>query len=866
MLDIIVSHQLTDFDGLGAMVAARKIYPAAKAVFVGRIHRLVKDFLVLYRDEIEVFKLKEIDLSKVDRVIIVDTYKIERLGDLKDKIDWSRCETVVYDHHPHDKLDWVTLDLSQEVGSATTILINKIIAESRELNPLEATICALAIYADTGNLTHMNTTAADARAVAYLLDEGANLKIINDFTKKPLNSKQEKLLEELLDNKNLIKIDGIEIALFATSYAKYIGGINRVTEKLKELYHLPSLFVVVKMGKKIEVIGRSSDEAVNIGSICKELGGGGHAGAGAASLEGELSSVIKRLKKIVNNRVQPVKSIREIMSSPVRTVLPDTSISEVEEIMKKYGHNGVVVYDGKVKGIFSRRDIDKVKQHNLMHAPVKAYMSKDLVTIQGYLPVHQAQDLMVKHGVGRLPVVEGGELLGIVTRSDILASYYGNETPYQHKNRYGSSLVKIEEKELEIRDLMDELPVRIIKILKEIGAIADKSQIRAYLIGGIIRDLLLGKGNNDIDIVVDGNPVELIKQLSDFFSAKVLYNEQFKTGSIKFADGLNIDLAGTRRENYHYPGALPEVTETNIFEDLFRRDYTINALAVALNSDKWGRMIDYFGGQKDLTEKKLRALHRFSFLDDPTRVIRGIRLASRLKFDFEKETEDLAREAVLAGDFSRLTSERIIKELELLFAEKINRRLLGLIKNIPVFKLLGIELAEGVDYWQQSTRLESWLEYLKEKNYNIEEWVLRLALFTDKLKKKDIVDWNLKERYKDILSFYLTARDLIETLDNDLDDLRLVDMLNEYKLEELVILLVKSGKVMVEKNIRRYINELKGIELAINGFDLKELGLNPGPVYKDIFDRVYRARLKGEVSTHQEELAYVKELLKERME
>src|SRR5690554_5675462 len=148
-MEIIVSHQLTDLDGLGAMVAANKLYPEARAVFTGRLHRTVKDFLVLYKDEIRVYNLEDIDLQEVNHVIMVDTWRKEKTGDLYELLDWDRCQITIFDHHRHKKADWMDFDYSEEVGSATTILINKIIAKDLYLNPFEATVCALAIYADT---------------------------------------------------------------------------------------------------------------------------------------------------------------------------------------------------------------------------------------------------------------------------------------------------------------------------------------------------------------------------------------------------------------------------------------------------------------------------------------------------------------------------------------------------------------------------------------------------------------------------------------------------------------------------------------------------------------------------------------------
>ncbi len=862
-MEIIVSHQLTDLDGLGAMVAAGKLYPAAKPVFVGRLHRLVNDFMVLYRDEIIIYDLKEIELSTVQRVIIVDTHRRELLGELKELLDWSKVEVIIYDHHPHEQLDWVDYDFSQAVGSATTILINKIIEQGLKLNPLEATICALAIYADTGNLTHLNTAPDDAWALAYLLKAGANLKIINQFIKEPLNQEQEELLEDLLNVREDLRINGIIISLYSIKAGHYIAGINRVVEQIKALYHLPSLFVLVEMGKRVEIIGRSSDEAVNIGKICHYLGGGGHAGAGAAKVKLVLAEAREKLIELINNQVRPMLRIRKIMSSPVRTVLPTTSIQEVEDLLKKYGHNGVVIsQDKKIFGIFSRRDLEKVKGHGLMHAPVKAYMTIDVVTVEADAPVRQARDLMVKYGVGRLPVVEGDELVGIVTRSDILASYYGRETPYQHKNRYGSSLVRIKEEVSDLSVRLEALPAQVIATLRKVGEFAARNKVRSYLVGGQVRDLVLGRGNRDLDIIVDRDLKGMVDLLASELNCDCSYNQQFQTGNFKLAGGYNLDLASTRKERYQLPGGLPEVESSGVLADLFRRDYTVNALILDITPDNWGQLTDFFQGKRDLNEGLLRALHRFSFLDDPTRIIRGIRLMLKLGFSFEQETENLSNEALTMGDFSGLAPSRVIKELKLLFENKLSARLLDLLKVIPVFNLLNLSLDIPDNYYQQAATLEGWLEYFREKNYNIKEWLVRLALLLEDLSWSETDNWNIILTERKVLAFFREHKSIREKLNDKLDPVQLVKILAGLSIEMVILLLVKAEQKQVAENLQDYLDNFMTIELTINGFDLQEMGLKPGPRIKYVLERVFQAKLRGDISSRQEELALAAEMIR----
>lgn len=866
-MDIIVSHQLTDLDGLGAMVAAQKLYPEAIPVFVGRLHRLVKDFMALYRDEvIRIYQLKDVNLEDIKRVIIVDTNDPGRLGKLKSVVVRKDVEVIMYDHHPHQDLDWVELDFSQNVGSATTILVNRIIAERIRLNPVEATLFALAIHADTGSLTYLNTSPEDARALTYLLEAGANLKLINEFLVESLNKEQRDLFEAILERRRDLKFNGVELSLFSIEYDKYVVGINKITEKIKSLYRLPSLFSLVKMGKYVEVIGRSSDEAVDIGKICTLIGGGGHGGAGAARVEGELSEVEEILVGILKANIIPVRKVSDIMSSPVRTVTPDTRIEDIEKILKKYGHTGVVVSDnGRLKGIFSLRDLYKIKKHNLLHAPVKGYMSRDVITIEPEASVHQAQELMVKYNIGRLPVLKDNKLIGIVTRSDILASYYGSETPHQHQNRYGSSLVKINPEILDVKGKLNSLPDRVLSIIKETGLIAEGMGIRVFLVGGMVRDLFLGRKNEDLDLVVDGDLEELVPVLAEKLSGDWSYNRQFKTANIVLNNGLNIDLATARRERYHDPGELPEVEAADILEDLFRRDYTVNALALAIYPEHWGKLIDYFRGIKDLQDGKLRILHRFSFLDDPTRILRGIRLAENLGFSFEEETFNLIREALKMGSFSNLSAYRVLKELKILFQERVTENLFALFKELPVFRLLGFNLNVEDKYYNQLNQLESYLEYFKEKNYNIKEWLLRLSIFFEGLSENNIHEWEISKGPKQVLILATKIMEFkyLPELKEDIDPVKLYKIGKNLSIEEIILLLVKEDNKRIKENLSYYLEELSRVKIEINGNDIKNMGVKPGPEIKEILKRVFEARLRGIVGNRQEELDYARSLVKE---
>ena len=867
-MDIIVTHNITDLDGLSAMIAAAKLHKDARPVFVGRLHRMVRNFMALYRDEFQVARLEDIDLDSVERVIIVDTYDINRLGSLTQKIDWDRddLEIIVYDHHPHKPEDVprVDLDLSQTVGSATTILVNKIKAENINLNPLEATLCALGIYADTGKFTHLDTTPDDLQALAFLLRARANMKIINEFLVDKLNSSQREIYKLLQDNREQMFIEGVEVNLLTLEYDQYVAGLNNVVEKLKLLLSVTVIFVLVEMDGDTFLISRSSDEAVDVGRICSHLGGGGHSGAASARLKMKLTAAREKLVSLLNSEIKPVTSVGDIMTTDVRTITPETTIARAEKIMNRYGHNGLIVCDqGQIAGVFSRRDIDKVKGHDLMHAPVKAYMSKNVIKIEQKAPVSRARSLMVKYDIGRLPVIKDEQLQGIVTRSDIINSYYDElNAPFKYQNIYGNSLVEINPVISNIESRVETLPQEVRQLLEITGKIGKRLDCEVYLVGGMVRDLLLGRPNNDLDFVVEGDVEQLVISLARELEGEWTFNEKFETANIRL-ENYNLDFAATRKEYYPAPGALPEVEQADILADLFRRDYTVNALALNVSPQASGKLLDFFNGQRDLEEKRLKILHRFSFLDDPTRIIRGVRLALALDFSFEKETAELAREALAGGDFSGLSLTRVFREIRLLFAHSLEERLVYLLQKYDLFELLEFEPEPGPVLQSELERLEDFLDRLAAEEYILENWLVRLRVLTGGFPRSLCDKLNLSSLEEEVLCGELAELSLLEAEKSLVER---VEILEKMAQENIVLCWFYTRKQGLKNDIENYFTEIKKIDVKINGNQLQEMGLEEGPKIREVLEKIRRAHITGELENKQEEQELARRLISNKDE
>ncbi|NQS99962.1 MAG: CCA tRNA nucleotidyltransferase [Candidatus Omnitrophica bacterium] len=214
------------------------------------------------------------------------------------------------------------------------------------------------------------------------------------------------------------------------------------------------------------------------------------------------------------------------------------------------------------------------------------------------------------------------------------------------------------------------LPRNISSVMRKIGNIADANGLAVYLVGGCVRDILLEVENLDLDIVVEGNALEFIKLLRSEIDLDVLTHPRFGTATVTLPNGFKIDFTSARKENYAHPAALPSVTFSSINDDLFRRDFSINALAAKIDRSNFGQLLDLFEGQKDLKAARVRILHDQSFIDDPTRIVRAIRFAQRYNFRIESETLKLMRQAIASGLLKKISRFRLGREFILLLKEK----------------------------------------------------------------------------------------------------------------------------------------------------------------------------------------------------
>jgi tRNA nucleotidyltransferase (CCA-adding enzyme) len=428
-MQVVTTHVNTDFDALASVIAATILYPGSTPILPRNLNPNVKAFLSMHKDLLQVSAVNEIDLADVARLIVVDVNNWERLdrsmASLKSKDD---LEIDLWDHHTSEGNIAANFNCLEPAGATVTLLARQLKKEGKLLTPIQATLLLAGIYEDTGNLTFPSTTAEDLYAAGYLLERKADLNIINTFLRPAYGEKQKNILFQMLQTARRIKVNGHWVSINKIDVEGYVDSLAVVVRMYLEIVNVDVAFGLFADSERDRcmVIGRSSVDGFDVGSIMRSMGGGGHPNAGAALLKSVNPAAVEAwINELIQGNQQASVQISDLMSFPVITVTDDTPMKKVAEILKEKGCTGVpVVKDNQPVGMISRRDFRRIKKESQLKSPVKAFMTNKILTIEPGKSPMQAARLMVKHDIGRLPVVENNRIIGIITRSDAMVYFY----------------------------------------------------------------------------------------------------------------------------------------------------------------------------------------------------------------------------------------------------------------------------------------------------------------------------------------------------------------------------------------------------------------------------------------------------------
>ncbi|MFC1866914.1 CBS domain-containing protein [Thermodesulfobacteriota bacterium] len=873
--EIITTHINADFDALASMVAAKKLYPNATLVFPGSQEKNLRNFFLHSMSYIFNFtKMKQINFNQVKRLILVDTRQKSRIGKFAELLDNKGVEIHLYDHHP-DSDDDIPGDKEViRTSGATTSILTEIIRESGlSVTPDEATVMCLGIHEDTGSFTFSSTRPIDHIAAAWLSGQGANHNIIADMLTRELSTEQVWLLNDLTKSAMTRTINGVEVVIASIIREDYIGDFAVLVHKFMEMENLKVLFALAQMENKIYLVARSRIEDVNVAEIALAFGGGGHPQASSATIRKKtLTQVERSLQALLRNRINPQEKARAMMSSPVIHTSPEKPIKEASTIMTKYNINVLAVVDKKndLKGYITRQVMEKAVYFGLGHIPVKEYMNIDFPTVSPDASLNEVQELIIRNKLRILPVVEKGNLVGVITRTDLLNVLVGG--PVIPDFLYDSSHTSNFLKKKNIASMLKErLPRRVISLFKDIGTTADMLEYNAYLVGGLVRDVFLKRENLDVDIVIEGDGIRFAHEFAARNDVRVRSHRKFGTAVLIFPDGFKVDVATARMEYYETPAAPPTVETSSLRMDLCRRDFTINTLAIKLNKRDYGTLIDYFGGQKDLREKVIRVLNNLSFVEDPTRVFRAIRFEQRFGFTIGKLTLSLIKNAVDINCFKDLSGRRLFMEIKLLLMEKRPIKAIERMNELNLLQFVSPEIryTEGLsDFLEGLKDAISWFNLLYlEGSY--QPWKVFWYGLTSSLDGKALQKFTKRMQMNDLESSKMIAQradakrvlDELYRLNRD-DNYYVYTLLSQYDTEVLFFMMAKANNEKIKKLISSYFTKLKGAKVRLKGKELEKIGFKPGPLYKEIFNALLKARLNNKVSTKEDEINFLKKEFK----
>ncbi|NOX24671.1 MAG: CBS domain-containing protein [Deltaproteobacteria bacterium] len=896
-MELITTHLHADFDALAAMIAAHKLYPEAVLAFPGSQEKNVRDFLSQGR-QYDFWRLKNIPIDQITRLIVVDTRQRNRIGKFAECLDNPNLEIHLFDHHPDAPGDISgDYEVVRDAGSTTTILVDIFQQRNTEISADEASLLLLAIHEDTGSFTFDSTTPGDLSAAAWLMHQGAQVNIISQFIAQDLSAYELGLLNEMVNGAATYTIQGVDLVIAKLSVKDYVDEFARLVRKFMVMENLNAIFALARMGDRIYLIARSRIPEVNVGNIAQEFGGGGHASAASATIKGmTLVEVEEKLVQALHKCVLPASRALDLMSAPVISAGPDVSIDQVHEILTRYSITVLPIVEGDKQpaGLISRRVVEKAIFHGLGGLPASDYMTTDFAVLPPSATLADIQEVIIGHRQRFIPVLENGRMLGVITRTDLLnilikdpshspASFHRDGQPSIERNRNLQN------------QLFAELSSRMMELLRIIGEVAQKYNYTAYAVGGFVRDVLLHIRNLDLDIVIEGDGIDFAKQLAKRLQGKVRAHKKFNTALVKLADGFKVDVATARLEYYEYPAAMPIVELSSIKLDLFRRDFTINAMAIHLNPDKFGLLVDFFNCQNDLRDRQIRVLHNLSFVEDPTRIFRAIRFEQRMGFSLGKLTSKLLKNAVKMNMYDRFTGGRFFHELKMILAEENPQPAIYRLQQFGLLKFLhpALVLDQRLkNILMETHRCLAWYKRLY-LDTPCRQWQVFLLALTARLNGSQVKEFLQKfevlERDQHIITRNKTAvikalnalrscamptgTDLagkfgrpnpgerntkIEpTYTLPLPASKIYSLLHGLSIEGLIYLMGAASK-SCHQLVSLYVTKLRGITTVLDGNDLLHMGYEAGPQFAVILQKLLEARLDGLVEGRAAEETFVK--------
>jgi tRNA nucleotidyltransferase (CCA-adding enzyme) len=553
-----------------------------------------------------------------------------------------------------------------------------------------------------------------------------------------------------------------------------------------------------------------------------------------------------------------------MMTAPVKSLSATATLSEARKLQTRTGlHILPVVAGESFLGLIARPETEKAIRHGFADALASDYMNTEVETVTPSVTFAKVEEIMVLRGQRFLPVLQRGKLVGAITRTDYLRALRREATrrpPFSYERR----LPRRRARKRDMSALVKErLEPEVQALLKTVGREGDRLGVPVYLVGGVVRDLLLSEKNLDLDIMVEGNGIAFARHLGKIFKGRVNAYKRFETAVVVLPDGRKIDVATARSEFYERPGAFPKVEHGNIKMDLFRRDFTINALALQLNLKKFGTLHDFFGGQQDLEDGMIRVLHNLSFVEDPTRVFRAIRFETRLHFRLGEVTHKLIKDAVSKDLLGNIVGARLYGELVQILNERNPLPALARMEELDVLKYIHPKMKITRSVFRLIKSLVKRLDELGERDEGSAYFFL--SALTECLGQRERED--LMERLavplrprECILALVREGRHAQRKLEagSSLSRGEVYELLSPFPREAIIYAWSRTSRRTAAAAAKTYLTASLNEKTLTRGRDLKAMGYLPGPSYRTILTALLKEKINGYDMSLEEEKRWIR--------
>ncbi len=874
---LITCHSNADFDAFASIIAAQLIYPGAMLLFPGTQEKSLLNFYTETAQFMYNFKeISKINWDSITRLIIVDTRQYSRVPHVKQLLEREDLEIYIWDHHPPSQDDINTPYCNvDKLGATTTLLLREIQSNNLAISCQDATILGLGIYADTGSFTYASTTTHDYIAAAWLLEKGMDVNTIADLAAHELTSTHIQALNALLESATSYTVGNETVVIADISMEHYLGDFALLAHKLMEMERFKVLFALGRMGDCITVVGRSRNSAIDVGKVCVALGGGGHSYAASATVREKTMYQIRELiLQNLSSQVQSDKFARDYMTPHPIGIEDDKSMQDAHTLLLQYGFKAIPIFKKGTRKCVGILDVLTASRGvNLNENQLDHYMSQEVQTLPPDASLGKVIHILVGLRQQLVPIVENDEVVGVISHSDLIQIYTdkSNDAPITlREGRKERSLITM---------MRERLPKDIFALLKTISELGHNTNMHTYAVGGFVRDLLLNQPTFDIDIVVEGDAIAFARELGKILKGRVREHQEFLTAVVIFKDSAkkvrNIDVATARLEYYKHAAAMPSVNQSSLKLDLIRRDFTINALAIRLDKDVFGRLVDFFGGQQDINDKRIRLLHSLSFIEDPSRCLRAIRFEQRYGFKLGEAHEKLIKKAINRHLMEQLHGSRLFHELSLNFVESNPVAILMRLDNIGLLPAIHpfLQLSqEKLTLLNSVKDILDWYRLLYFEQ-NPQQWLLYILALCHKLGHKECSEvikrigatsiqqkafLQFRERVR---STRLRIKEWNKNKHKQVSDL--CDILEHISIEVILFAMSRTVSEKLKKALSRYLTTWQHAKISINGQDLMDLGLQPGPEFKNILIATKNAKLNGLAPTRESQLDIAKQMVTE---